>query len=246
MNMRTCGVSKMGAPMVTALIVTVIMAGAPVAQAQLEGSALEGIEKPELSVPGVFTLQGEFVRMGYNNEGFVTLGYRTANDSVGEEWLLLEMGVTVLAKTKEYKLERNDITVTLPDGSTVALASQEAFNKANLRALDRRASNVRDSINYFPVGAKYGCTMNFFADISNPVRGLAYDQVSLDPQRACVGRIYFQIPGLIQTGQYYLNVQFASSVVQVPFRILTKAEEKEFRKMWKDLKREHEDELQQQ
>ncbi len=230
------GLQTTGTSLVMVLIAAVIMvAGAPVAQAQLED-----IQKPELDVPGVFTLQGEFVRMGYNNEGFVTLGYRIANDSVSEEWMLLEMGVTVLAKMKEYKLERADITVKLPDGSIVPLASQEEFNKANLRALDRRASMVRDSINYFPVGAKYGCTMNFFSDLSTPGRGIAYDQVSLDPQRACVGRIYFQIPGLIQTGQYFLNVQFANSVVQVPFRVLTKAEEKEFRKMWKDLKKEHE------
>lgn len=221
------------------LVMAIVMvAGAPVALAQLED-----IQKPELDVPGVFTLQGEFVRMGYNQEGFVTLGYRVANDSVSDEWMLLEMGVTVLGKTKEYKLKRADITIKLPDGSIVPLASQEEFNKANLRALDRRASMVRDSINYFPVGAKYGCAMKFFADISNPVRGLAYDQVSLDTQRACVGRIYFHIPDGIVTGQYFLNVQFANSVVQVPFRVLTKAEEKEFRKMWKDLKKEHETEL---
>ncbi len=58
-------------------------------------------------------------------------------------------------------------------------------------------------------------------------------------RRACVGRLFFNVPGKIQTGQYYLNVKFAGSMVQVPFRILTKAEEKEFRKQWPEFKKEH-------
>ena len=50
-----------------AMVITTV--GAPVAQAQLED-----LKKPEPTVPEAFTLQGEFVRMAYNNEGFVTLG----------------------------------------------------------------------------------------------------------------------------------------------------------------------------
>ena len=75
--------------------------------------------------------------------------------------------------------------------------------------------------------------MNFFADPTVPGRTIAYDEVSLNYQRACVGRIYFHIPEGIEVGQHWLDVKFENSVVQVPFRILTKAEEKEFRKMWK-------------
>ena len=63
---------------------------------------------------------------------------------------------------------------------------------------------------------------------------------------ACLGRIYFQIPGGITTGQYYLNVTFKESVVQVPFRILTEEEAKEFKKQWKDIKKEHEAEYKEQ
>ena len=33
-------------------------------------------EAPKPTVPGIFTLQGEFTRIGYNNEGWVTLGFR--------------------------------------------------------------------------------------------------------------------------------------------------------------------------
>src|SRR6187549_991476 len=50
---------------------------------------------PEPTVPEIFTGEGQFVRMAYNNEGYVTLGYRVAQESVGEEWMLLDVGFTV-------------------------------------------------------------------------------------------------------------------------------------------------------
>ena len=234
------GLGAVGQSLMMLLIVVVITAlGTPVAQAQLED-----LKKPEATVDEIFTLQGEFVRMAYNNEGFVTLGYRVANSSVAEEWMLLEMGVTLRNKIKEQKLTREDLTLITPDGTVVPLASQVDYNKANLRALDHRAALVRDSINYFPVGVIRANTMNFFADPDTPGRGLAFDQVSLHYQNASVGRIYFHVPDGIEVGQHWLYVQFADSVVQVPFRIFTKAEEKEFRKMWKTLKKEHEAEMQ--
>ena len=198
------------------------------------------MKKPEPTVPEMFTIEGEFVRMAYNNEGFATLGYRVANNSVAEEWMLLELGLTLRQKVKDQKFGRNAVSLQMPDGSTIAMASQEEFNKANLRALDARANMVRDSINYFPTSASIPCRIGFFTDVSQPGRGLAYDQVDLSWQRACVGRIYFHIPDGIATGQYYVNLKFADSVLQVPFRIFTKAEEKEFRKKWKGLKKEHE------
>ena len=236
-NTENRDLGTMGRFLMMVLVVMVITTvGAPIAQAQLED-----LKKPEPTVPEAFTLQGEYVRMAYNNEGFVTLGYRTANGSVGDEWMLLEIGVTLRNKIKDQKLMRDDLTLKTPSGAIIPLAAQEEFNKANLRALDRRASMIRDSINYFPVGVTRTNPMNFFADPSGGARILAFDQVSLNYQFATVGRIYFHIPTGIEVGQYWLNVQFADSVVEVPFRVFTKAEEKEFRKMWKTLKKEHEE-----
>jgi hypothetical protein len=107
-----------------------------------------------------------------------------------------------------------------------------------LKALNAKAKIVQDSINYFPAGVSQACPIQFFAELDRP--GLAYDQVELSPQRGCVGRLYFQVPGGIQPGQHWLNVKFTNSVVQVPFRIFTKEEEKDFKKQWQDLKKAHE------
>ena len=64
------------------------------------------------------------------------------------------------------------------------------------------------------------------------------DKVELSNQRACVGRLFFQVPGGITYGQHWLNVKFADSVVRVPFRILTKDEAKLLDKNYKDIKKQ--------
>ena len=204
------------------------------------GSALaqEKIKTPVPGVPEVFTLEGQFVRIAYNNEGYVSLGYRLANQSVGEEWMLLEIGATVRKGTDTYLLKRGDITLQTPDMKTIPMASNKEYQGAGLMGLDRRAKTVRDSINYFPPDARQACPIIFFAQLDK--RAMPRDQVDLSRQRACLGRIFFNIPGGIQHGQHFLTVQFEKSVVRVPFRILTKAEEKEFSKTWKDIKKEHE------
>ena len=218
---------------VLVMVVVLVALGVSVVGAQ-------DIKKPEPTVPEIFTLTGEFVRIAYNNEGFVTLGYRVANDSVAEDWMLLEIGVTMRAPTKAQTMTRDSLSLMLPDGSTIGLATQKEFGEAGyLPALNTRGNMIRDSINYFPVQADRPCAIGFFSDPTNRVRSLSFDQVDLSSNRACMGRVFFKVPGKIQTGQHYLLVKFDNSMIEVPFRILTKAEEKEFRKNWKSLKKEH-------
>jgi len=206
----------------------------------------QDIKKPDPTVPEIFTLTGEFVRIAYNNEGYVTLGYRVANDSVAEDWMLLEVGVTLRAPTKAQTMTRSSFSLLLPDGSTIGLATQKEFGEAGyLAALNTRGNMVRDSINYFPVNVDKPCVIGFFSDPTNRVRSVSFDQVELSSNRACMGRVFFKVPGKIQTGQHYLLVKFDNSMIEVPFRILTKAEEKEFRKNWKSMKKEHDAEYKQ-
>ena len=200
----------------------------------------QDIKKPEPTVPEIFTLTGEFVRIAYNNEGYVTLGYRVANDSVADDWMLLEIGVTMRAPTKAQKMTRDSLSLLLPDGSTIGLATQKEFAEAgHLPALNQRGNMIRDSSNYFPVNVDKPCVIGFFSDPTSRARSIAFDEVELSSNRACMGRIFFKVPGTIQTGQHFLLVKFDNSMIEVPFRILTKAEEKEFKKNWKSLKKEH-------
>ena len=199
-------------------------------------------EAPVPTVPGIFTIKGQFVRIAYNSEGWTTLGYRTANDSQGQDWLMVEVGLSLRKPTKNQTLTRDSFTLKMPDGSIVPLATQKEYNGAGyLRALNARADTVRDSINYFPVEANQACALSFFSDPTK--RGsISRDQVELSIRRACLGRLFFKLPEgkTIVPGQYWLYTDFAGSQVQTPFRILTKEEQKYLKKNWKDLKKQHE------
>jgi hypothetical protein len=200
------------------------------------GTAQQTVAAPKPTVPELFTLEGEYVRVAYNDEGYVTLGYRTAQGSVGEDWILLDTGITLRNKVPDYTLKRSDLTLKIPNGSSIPLATREEFNAAGgLPMLVQRDNMINDSINYFPTEVDQPCAMRFFG----PPGALSYDQVDVTYQRACLGRLYFKVPGKIVPGQYWLNIQFATSVVQVPFRIMTKDQEKIFRKKWEDMKKAH-------
>ena len=205
------------------------------------------VTAPQPTVPEVFTIMGQFVRVAYNKEGFVTLGYSMAQRSLGEEWLMLEAGLTMRSPAKDYTLKREHFTLKTPDGTMIPLATQSDYAKAGyLSALNNRAKVQRDSINYFPVDVTRGCSMSFFANVDQGRRMLAFDEVELSSNRACVGRLYFNVPGGIKTGQHWLIVDFGpSGKVEVPFRILTKEEEKQFKDSWQDIKKAHDASYQQ-
>jgi hypothetical protein len=197
------------------------------------------LQVPQPGVPQIMTMEGRYVRIAYNNEGFVTLGYKLANLSVGEPWMLLEVGFTVLDRTPNYDLTRDALSLTTPDGKTIPLPSLEEYRKGDLRALQNRERVQRDSINYFPPSAHDACSVQFYTNIES--RAMAWDKVELSSSRACLGRLYFQVPGGIAYGQHWLNVKFAQSVVRVPFRILTKEEDKLLDKNYKDIKKQMDD-----
>jgi hypothetical protein len=214
----------------------VLLSLMPVA-AHTEGQEQKPTVKiPQAGVPQIATIEGTFVRAAYNNEGYVIVGYKTANMSVGDEWMLLEFGSTVREGVPNYKLTRDMLSLETPDGTKVPLPTVEEYRKANLTALNHRANVARDSINYFPPMATQACRVGFFSDVDS--RAVAWDQVELSQNRACLGRIFFKVPGGIKYGQHWLDVQFAQTLVRVPFRILTKDEEKMLSKNYSDIRKQ--------
>ena len=197
------------------------------------------VKIPEPGVPQVMTMEGKFVRAAYNNEGYVILGYQVSNRSIGEEWILLEVGMTVLGKTPDYDLKRDALSLETPDGKTIPLPTIQEHREGNTRALQERAKIQRDSINYFPVDAHQACAIVFFPDLTS--RALPRDEVELSSNRACLGRLFFRVPGGIAYGQHWLNVKFEKSLVRVPFKILTKEEETLLSKNYKDISKQVEE-----
>ena len=194
------------------------------------------VEIPKPGVPQIMTMEGKFVRAAYNNEGYVILGYQASNRSIGEDWMLLEVGMTVRDKVPNYKITREAISLELPDGKTLPLPTVTEQRSGNVQGIQQRAKVQRDSINYFPPGASRACGLLFFPDLGS--RALPYDETELSDDRACVGRLYFKIPGGIALGQYWLNVKFQNSLLRVPFRILTEEEEKFLSKNYKSVEKQ--------
>ena len=129
-----------------------------------------------------------------------------------------------------------NVAFQTPDNKTVPLMTVEEYRKADLRAIESRARVQRDSINYFPPMATQACRVGFFAEPGSPA--MAWDEVAVNNRRACVGRLFFEIPGGIVHGQYFLNVQFAKTLIRVPFRILTDDEEKLLSKNYGDIRKQ--------
>jgi hypothetical protein len=194
------------------------------------------VQMPQPGVPEIMTMEGRYVRAAYNNEGYAILGYKLANLSVGEEWMLLEVGFALREGMPDYDLTRQAISLETPDGKTIPLPTIEEYRKGDVRALQMREKIQRDSINYFPPNAHRACSVQFFTDVDS--RAMAWDKVEITNQRACLGRLYFPVAGGIKHGQHWLNVKFAKSTIRVPFRILTKDEEKFLEKNYGDIEKQ--------
>jgi hypothetical protein len=224
----------------TLVLFALISIGSMVVPGEAQTQQKPKVQIPEPGVPQIMTLEGSYIRAAYNNEGYAILGYRLANESIGNEWMLLEVGMTLRDGVPDFKMLRDAISLETPDGKTLPLPSLTEYRKSNeVRALQQREKVQRDSINYFPPSAHRACRIGFFSDLED--RAMPWDEVELSPERACVGRLFFQVPGGIAYGQHWLNVKFEKSLVRVPFRILTEEEEKLLSKNFKDIKKQVEE-----
>ena len=149
--------------------------------------------------------------------------------------MLLETGMTVREGVKDYTLKRDAVSLETPDGKTIPMASIEDFERGTARAgvpgegptrLDQllsaeRLPRVPDRL---------------LRRLES--RAMAWNEVDAQPPGACLGRVYFKIPEGITYGQHWLNVKFKDSLIRVPFRILTKEEDKLLDKNYKDIKKQ--------
>lgn len=176
------------------------------------------------------------------DEGVVVVGFRTASNTARQknekirQWMLLNVAMTTKGGHKAT-IHRGDIELSTPDGKKLPLIDEKTYleHRGTINAVEKRDNMFHDSIDFLPPGADQVCLMGFFADPSNAVTGrppatTAWDRVELDPARACMGRLFFRIPEGISFGEYLLMVRFSEGTVQVPFRIMSKEEEKEERR----------------
>jgi hypothetical protein len=204
---------------------------------------------PDPGVPQAMTMEGAYVRAAYNSEGYVVVGYRAANGSVGEPWMLLDVGMALRQVKKRETLARDEVWLTTPAGKIVQLPSNGEYLAARLSALEYRARVASDSL-AFPAetatGVNCGDDGRFFYDAPDDIR-YAKDVppplhgVTLGPTCRWAGRLYFPVEGGITYGQYWLNVKFDGSLVRVPLRIMTEDEERILRRHYSRIKKQLDD-----
>jgi hypothetical protein len=168
--------------------------------------------------PGVEQL-GQYLMRQNGSEADVVLGYKHAAQSLGEEWLLLELAITS-PSGESAKFERENIWVRTPAGVQVPAASQKAFGEAygSMRNKIAQANVARDPMDYFPPN-RQACTLDLFVA---PGEGIAFDQVTVNDRRACQGKLFFYIPGGVQTGRYVLGIDLQEDEIRIPFTLEAK------------------------
>ncbi len=144
----------------------------------------------------------------------LALSYRFAKNNPEGDWLLLDTVMT--AAKAPVEIPRSAISVRIPDGRVVPLASQEEFGKAypKLASSVMRANVFREPMGYLiPHRPR---RMDFF---SEPGRHLAFQSVWLDDWHNSYGRLYFELPGGLHKGEYELLITLPDGQVTVPFTI---------------------------
>jgi len=162
--------------------------------------------------PGVDRV-GKFLLMNKGPQSEVVVGYRFAQQSLGSEWLLLEVAMTS-PPNQTAVMKRENVSVKTPAGETVSLATQSEFNEAygTIQSMLQAADVVRDPMDYWPP-RKSTCAIRFFVE---PGTGVSFDEVTVNDFRSCQGRFLFNIPGGVQADRYVLTMDLDKSKVEIP------------------------------
>jgi hypothetical protein len=143
----------------------------------------------------------------------VALSYRFAKLNRSGNWLLLD---TTMTANAPLELPRTAISVRTPSGALVPLATQEAFSEAyrDLGAAILRANAMREPMGYL-IPHRYR-PMRLFAERGV---GLVFPSVWLDDWHTSIGRLFFQLPGGVEKGNYQLLLNLSEGQVVIPFTI---------------------------
>jgi hypothetical protein len=165
--------------------------------------------------PGVDRM-GRYVLKQFGPELWTLLGYRFANSQLGDEWMILEVGLSS-PNGQSAKVTREDVFLLSPSGNRIPIATQKQFNEVwgSLRPVIQKANVNRDPLEYFPP-SREECAIRFFVA---PGQGVSFDEVTVNDRRGCFGRLYIDVPGGIQAGRWVLGIDLEESEIRIPFEL---------------------------
>jgi hypothetical protein len=164
------------------------------------------------STADVVRVGGRVLRYS-GTETEAALSYRPAADSLGADWLMLDLAVTGRTDAA-VEIRRDEFWLRTPTGDTLVLPSQETFGRtyASLRAKIARADISADPLGYW--SGRSDCALRFFVEPGTTTSRLS---VWVTDREVCSGRLFFAVPGGIQPGHYVLGIDLDESRVRIPF-----------------------------
>ena len=176
------------------------------------GCATSSLTSPDTAV--VEQLGQAVVRAG-SGDLWAVVDYRYAAQSLGSEWLIVEVAVTA-ADGRRFRLGRSDIFLRTPSGARIPLPSQAEFSLAynDLRGAFRHAGVAASPLQAYMPTNRRPCEFQFFAI---PGSGITFDEVEINDRRACQARLPFLVPGGVQAGRWVLGIDLAESELRIPF-----------------------------
>ena len=191
---------------------------------------------PQAGVPQILTLEGKFVRAAYNNEGYVILGYQASNRSIGDEWMLLEVGMTVREKTPDYRLTRDAISLETPDGKTIPLPPVTEQRSGNTQAIEAAGEGPARFHQLLSAEGESGVRHPV---LSRPGISRAAVRRGGSQRRPRVCRpVLFQDPGRYHVWPALAQREVPEQPRARAFRILTEDEEKLLSKNYKSIEKQ--------
>jgi len=143
------------------------------------------------------------------------VGFRNAEQTIGDEWLILAVEFMGSTQSGPTTISRADISARSPDGRRLALVSQEEYRKN----YGRIRIAVERTLSYLPILGRYDrsqmpCDQWFLED---PGGGFARDRLPINRFQVCSGPLVFRVSGGVQPGRWRLVVELEESTADLPF-----------------------------
>lgn len=148
----------------------------------------------------------------------IVIGYRYSSNNLKEPWLMLDTRIHGWAG-KTVSINREDVSLALPDGREIPLPTQKTFGErfTDIERFLMAAQPSREPLNGYFVGPRYEEKMRFF---TVPGRDVVRDEIYASHTYLLVGDLFFpSSEGEWKPGLYALIIKNRDINVKLPFQL---------------------------
>ena len=146
----------------------------------------------------------------------VLVSYRFANESVGDDWMILDVAITSV-QAQAIEVRSDSVSIRTPDGRKIPLPPYSEFIAAypEFQSAARRAAVASEPLD-FTLAGRRPCDLGF-----QPLPGTvtALKSVYVNVRKICQSLLFFPVQGGIQPGKWEFIIEFEEFDARVPFEI---------------------------